>query len=118
MGTKERLFGVIVVFVEAFAILVFANGCARPQPTAKAALAPQALTGESKSALIAAILCPAGYKPVSRHDGRTDVERGHGFVIVPYTQGEKEMYIFCTQDDGKLDPRVSRSASGSIPESK
>lgn len=102
---KERLFWVIVVFVEAFAILVFANGCASPQPTNKAALAPSL-----------PVSCPAGYKAVSRHEGRA--AQGNGFIMVPYTVNGKSMHLFCTQDDGKLDPRVSKPASGSIPESK
>ena len=104
MGTKERLFWVVLVFVEAFAILVFANGCKSPQPPTKAALAPSL-----------PVSCPAGYKAVSRHEGHA--AQGNGFIMVPYTVNGKSMHLFCTQDDGKPDARINKSPSGSIPPS-
>jgi hypothetical protein len=103
--TKERILYILALTCLAFVIITLMGGCKRPP--AKAALAPPATVG-----------CPAGYKPVSRHQGRSGVDRGHGFTIVHYTDHGKPMHLFCTQDDGVADPRISKPVSSSIPEPK
>jgi hypothetical protein len=87
-----------IVILTALAII---GGCKKPQPS-PAALAP-------------AVACPQGYKAVSDHEGRGGTTRGLGFVIVPYAKNGQQRHLFCTQDDGVPDPRISTSTSGAIP---
>lgn len=88
-------------------LALFVVGCTKPQPPNRAALAPEVTPS-----------CPAGYKALSKHEGQSGVDRGLGFTVVHYTEGGIEKQLVCTQDDGKVDPRVNRPASGSIPEPK
>lgn len=103
--TKERISYIIGILVLAWVIMALANGCSKPQPPNRAVLAPEAT-----------VSCPAGYKALGKHEGRR--ERGIGYITIPYKAKGNPHHLVCTQDDGVPDARISKSTSGSIPDSK
>lgn len=90
-----------------YVAMTLMDGCAKPRKAAMLSIPPAAVAS-----------CPAGYTAAGRYEGRAGVEAGYGFTIIHYTEKGKPHHLICTQDDGKQDARINRSASGAIPEPK